>query len=426
MNRSLFSAMIVGALGLMISLSTLAHAYPGQKEYGKEATISLQQAEKVALKTFPGKIVSEELEKEKGGSGLRYSFDVGDGKAVHEIGIDAKTGAVLENSTEIEAVKPKSSASIKQPTAKIALPGGKQGIGFDDMGYFPQLRRVVVPAAQTGDLDLINPKTYAATVISDVAAKHAAPNGDDPGSTSVAYGDGYLFAGDHGNHSVAIVNPRSKRVVGHVKLAADYDFVRYLASRHELWVTEPGKHRIEIFEQVKKTPPTFRHKAFIAVPDGPEALVFDSATDRAYTDERSGSTVAISLSKRAIVARWPNSCQQSRGLARDGQLLFVACREGAVAVLDTAHNGKRVGKIKTGTGVDLIAYDSAHHRLFVPGAKSATLTVMHVSPDGHLRRTAVYRTVKGAHCVAAANDGKAFVCDPKHGRLLVIAPHGGA
>lgn len=316
--------------------------------------------------------------------------------------------------------------SIKSATAAIALPGGKHGIGFDDLRYFPQLQRVVVPVGQTGDLDLIDPQTYAVTVIPDVAAKHAAPNGDDAGSTSVAYGDGYLFAGDHGNLGVAIVDPASKRVLGRVKLAADYDFVRYLASRHELWVTEPGKHRIEIFKQVKKAPLTFRHKAFIFVPDGPEALVFDSAADRAYTDERSGSTVVISLSKRTIVARWPNSCQQSRGLARDGHFLFVACREGAVAVLDTAHDGKLTDKIRTGQGVDLIAYDSAHHRLFVPGAESTTLAVVRVSPDGHLRRTAVYRTARGAHCVTAADNGKAFVCDPRQGRILVIAPHGGA
>lgn len=41
-----------------------------------------------------------ELEKERGGSGLRYSFDVKDGKTTHEVGVDAKTGKVLEDSVE--------------------------------------------------------------------------------------------------------------------------------------------------------------------------------------------------------------------------------------------------------------------------------------------------------------------------------------
>ena len=49
---------------------------------------------------FPGTIASEELEKEKGGSGLRYSFDIKNGPLVHEVGVDAKTGQILENSVE--------------------------------------------------------------------------------------------------------------------------------------------------------------------------------------------------------------------------------------------------------------------------------------------------------------------------------------
>jgi uncharacterized membrane protein YkoI len=42
----------------------------------------------------------EELEKEKGGSGLRYSFDIKNGGVTHEVGVDAKTGKLLENRVE--------------------------------------------------------------------------------------------------------------------------------------------------------------------------------------------------------------------------------------------------------------------------------------------------------------------------------------
>lgn len=70
-------------------------------QYLKDAHVSLQQARATAMKTYPGTIVTEELEKEKGGSGLRYSFDVKNSSGVtHEVGVDAKTGAVLENSVE--------------------------------------------------------------------------------------------------------------------------------------------------------------------------------------------------------------------------------------------------------------------------------------------------------------------------------------
>jgi uncharacterized membrane protein YkoI len=52
------------------------------------------------LKSSPGKITDEELEVEKGGSGLRYSFDIKQGSVMREVGVDAKTGKVLEDSKE--------------------------------------------------------------------------------------------------------------------------------------------------------------------------------------------------------------------------------------------------------------------------------------------------------------------------------------
>jgi hypothetical protein len=43
---------------------------------------------------YPGKVVSEELEQESGGRGPRYSFVIHHKQVKHEIGVDAKTGAV--------------------------------------------------------------------------------------------------------------------------------------------------------------------------------------------------------------------------------------------------------------------------------------------------------------------------------------------
>lgn len=74
-------------------------AYTGQQLAG-EAKISLTEAREIALKAHPGKITDEELEQEKGGSGLRYSFDIRRGKITQEVGVDAKTGKLLENAPE--------------------------------------------------------------------------------------------------------------------------------------------------------------------------------------------------------------------------------------------------------------------------------------------------------------------------------------
>lgn len=86
-------------IALMSPLPTSAFAYTGEK-LAATAKITIDQARSIALKAHPGTITDEELEKEKGGSGLRYSFDIKTGGHVYEVGVDAQTGDVLENTKE--------------------------------------------------------------------------------------------------------------------------------------------------------------------------------------------------------------------------------------------------------------------------------------------------------------------------------------
>ena len=79
--------------------ATAAQAYTGE-ELAAKAKITIDQARRIALKAHPGKITDEELEHEQGGSGLRYTFDVRSAKGTQEVGIDATSGAILQNQTE--------------------------------------------------------------------------------------------------------------------------------------------------------------------------------------------------------------------------------------------------------------------------------------------------------------------------------------
>ena len=82
----------VGLLGLtviVLAIAGPAAAYTGQQLAGK-AKITIEQARAIALKAHPGRITDEELEREGGGSGLRYSFDIKNGGVTHEVGVDAE------------------------------------------------------------------------------------------------------------------------------------------------------------------------------------------------------------------------------------------------------------------------------------------------------------------------------------------------
>ena len=109
MKRLALFALAASLVAASASASTSPTKYAGHELAGK-AKITLAEARTAALKARPGKIVDQELEKESGGSGLRYSFDVRSHGKTIEVGIDAKTGKVLENGAESPAKEAREAA----------------------------------------------------------------------------------------------------------------------------------------------------------------------------------------------------------------------------------------------------------------------------------------------------------------------------
>ncbi len=101
MRRTLKSTAVLAAVAAAATLlaGQAALAYTGQA-LAKHAKVTMVQARAIALKARPGTITDQELEREGGGSGLRYSFDIKSGGVTYEVGVDAKTGKVLENDKE--------------------------------------------------------------------------------------------------------------------------------------------------------------------------------------------------------------------------------------------------------------------------------------------------------------------------------------
>ncbi len=94
---SLTAVAILAAAGA--SASTAGHGLKGAN-LAPMAKVTLSSARATALAARPGVITDQELEKEAGGTGLRYSFDVRSNGRTFEVGVDAKTGKLLENGAE--------------------------------------------------------------------------------------------------------------------------------------------------------------------------------------------------------------------------------------------------------------------------------------------------------------------------------------
>ena len=323
-------------------------------------------------------------------------------------------------------------AGVRHPTRQatpapkaqaIALPGGRGGLHLDDLFYDAALGQVVVPAGATGNLDFINAATGRVESLGGFAAQKTSGKRRGGGISSAAAGDGLIFTTDRADKKLYAVDFTHRAVVATAALAHGPDYVRYVAPAHEIWVTEPHAGAIQTFSlpMIPGAPPVINPSGFIKIPrGGPEALVIDAARGWAYTNLHQGVTLAIDLKTRKIAARWKNGCRRAEGLALDKArgFLFVACAEGKADVLDLKAGGKIVSSLAAGSGIDIIAYAPKFGRLYLPGARSATLTAAKVSPRGRLSRLWTAKTALGAHCVTADERGNAWVCDPRGGALL--------
>ncbi|HEY4158996.1 MAG TPA: hypothetical protein VGM29_12895 [Polyangiaceae bacterium] len=263
----------------------------------------------------------------------------------------------------------------------------KGGIGFDDLIFAPKLRRVIAPGGRTGSLYLIDPDSRQVTTIPGFKVTPGVyQSGHEDGPTSVDEAGDLLLATDRSTRTLSVVDPQQGRLVSSVALASGPDYVRWVSATHEAWVTGPDREQIEVFSVGTGVQHALARVGTIAVKGGPESLLIDERRGRAFTHLWHGSTLAFDLRTRARAATWPNDCQGSRGLALDSERgwLFAGCAEGKATTLDVDHDGKQLGSASTGAGVDIIAYSPKLRHLYVPAAKSATLSVLSVSSTGAL------------------------------------------
>jgi len=305
----------------------------------------------------------------------------------------------------------------------LMLPGVSGGIGFDDLQLSPTTGSVLVPGGRSGKLFVVDPKTRAVAAVGGFsAATGKFEGGHGEGITSVAEGGGRLYVTDRTSLTLLAVDPVAKTIAARAKLAASPDYVRWVAPRREIWVTEPDADQIEVFTTSSSDAAPV-HAALIPVRGGPESLVVDAERDRAYTHLWKGKTVAVDLAGRRVVETWDNHCEGSRGIALDAAKAFVfaACSDGRVVTLDAAHGGHIVGELKTSSdGVDIVDYDAARRHLYVPGGRSASLAVVGVGAGGSLTELGKSPSPASGHCVVADRQGHAYVCDPPRGQLMVF------
>lgn len=170
-----------------------------------------------------------------------------------------------------------------------------------------------------------------------------------------------------------IYNYKTYELVGHTELSIDADPIVYDPATKYLYVVNGGREA--------KTP-----YCLISVVDSVtgkklEDIKLDTNRLESMALEKSGPRLFVNMTtanvigvvdrkKRALVETWPvTAALENVPMQYDESThrLFVATRKPSRLVVVNTDTGKEVTSLPTADSVDDLAYDAAHHRLYVPG-----------------------------------------------------------
>ncbi len=310
-------------------------------------------------------------------------------------------------------------------TTTLALPGAPTGgVFLDYLGYDTANHRVWVPAGGTGKVAIIDAKTRTVTSIDGFVTKEMERHGQKRmvGPSSVTFGDGVAYVGNRGDSTICAFDRASLAKQGCVTLDAMPDGLQYVASTKEVWVTTPRDQSIRVLDV--STPGAPATKSTIKFEGEPEGFAVDNTRGVFFTNlEDKDKTLVVDLATHAIFKTWNPACGEDgpKGLIFDGATnhLVVVCPE-RIETLDVAADGKVLGSLAVGDGLDAIDYVPSRHQLFAAAARAEKLVVAQLAPDGTITAQATVATAKGARNAVASEDGTAFIADGPAGTVIVV------
>jgi hypothetical protein len=313
-------------------------------------------------------------------------------------------------------------AGVAELDGMVELPGGAEGIGLDDLRYSATLERIIAPAGWTGNIDLVHPDTLEVTSIGGFTKAAAWDGGDLQGVESADEGAGLLFGNDRTAQTLGVVDPAKGALVATVVLeATEPDYVRYVAATSEVWITQPGKDRIDVLTVPASGDPTPVHAAYIPVPGGPEGLAIEASGKRAYAHMSGGKVAVIDIAARAVTAMWPMECGGVHGIPIIDEArgwLFAGCSSAEVVVLDANNDGAVLGRYPLSSGTTILAYSPSLRHFYLRGDPGVSVAVLGISDAGEPKLLGTVNAEQYGHCATTDDRGHFWICAATGGRLL--------
>src|ERR1700693_1414666 len=165
----------------------------------------------------------------------------------------------------------------------------------------------------------------------------------------------YVTDGETGD--LKIFDGKTYNLIKSVKLLLDTDSIGYDPATKYLYIDNGGGDAHQTYSMLSVVDTTAGTKLGDIKIDGDtlEAMTLEKSSPRIYVNNRAKNTVAVvDREKRELIASWPvTKCKPNVAMALDeaSHRLFIACRDGQVAVLDTT-TGKEVAALAITKGVD--------------------------------------------------------------------------
>ncbi len=227
----------------------------------------------------------------------------------------------------------------------------------------------------------------------------------------------YVTDGDAGD--MKIFDGKTYALLSSVKLLEDADSIGYDPKTKYLYIDNGGGDVHQTYSMLSVVDTTAGKKLADIKIEGEtlEAMALESSSPRLYVNNKAKNQVdVVDRDKRTVVASWPvTKCKTNVAMAFDeaNHRLFVACRTGQIAVLDT-QSGKEIAALPITKGVDDLVYDPASKRIYA--ACDGNVDVYQQSgPDQYKLLAQVPTATMGRTARLVPELKRYFVAVPQHG-----------
>jgi DNA-binding beta-propeller fold protein YncE len=283
-----------------------------------------------------------------------------------------------------------------RPVGEIPVGGDT---GWDYLSIDPDARRLYVThGSHIAVIDL-----DAGRVVGDIA--------DTPGvhGFAIAHDLGRGFSSNGGESKVSIVELASLETLGKVETQENPDAIVYEPARKEVYAFNGRGRSATVIAA-----PSGEVVATIPLPGKPEFAAVDRVAGRVFVNiEDKNEIDVIDTQQHKVVATWPIAPGESAsGMAFDPahHRLFIGCDNNKMLMIDST-NGKVVASVPIGSGVDANAFDPELQLAFSSNGEG-TLTIAHEDSPQKLTVVQTLKTQPSARTMAL---------DPKTHRVYLAA-----